>query len=128
MTTKRDLLIFSESDAVNAVKAIGALDLKKKWRITIQLYRKNRTTDQNSLMWSWYSEIAGYTGHSTDEIHELCKAMFLKPRQVSIGDNATEYRTTTKLTTAEMSEYLERIRAWAATDLNLTLSAWGEAA
>lgn len=128
MTDKRQYLIFSESDAATAVRAMAALDLTKKWRITIEPYRKRRTTDQNNYMWAMYEEIAKHTGHTPDEIHEHCKVMFLIPRQIIVNGRTTEYRSTTKLNTAEMSEYLERIRAWAATDLNMTLSTYSEAA
>lgn len=126
---KREYLIFGTDDWVNLRNAVGGLDLTKKWRVTIAPYVKNRTTDQNSLLWAWYTEISEHTGHTPEEIHEYCKVSFLTPRPIIIeGKNtkhALKYYTTTKLTTTEMTDYMDRIRAWAQTELGMTLSVYG---
>lgn len=128
MTDKHTFLCFDPSDLEVASGMVRALDIKKKWRVTIEPYRKRRTTDQNNYMWAMYEEIAKHTGHTPNEIHEWCKAQFAPPCRVRIRGDVVEYRSTAKLNTAEMSEYLERVRAWAATDLNMTLSTYSEAA
>ena len=120
---KREYLCFEPSDFEVASGMVMALDHTKKWRVTIAPYIKNRTTDQNNLLWKWYTEIANHTGHTAEEIHEYCKASFLAPKFIRIGTEkfAVEYRTTTKLTTAEMSDYIERVYAWAAVELEVRL-------
>ena len=118
---KREYLIFGTDDWVNLRNAVGGLDLTKKWRVTIAPYVKNRTTDQNNLLWAFYTEIANHTGHTPEEIHEYCKAAFLAPKIITVGKDTKEYRTTTKLTTAEFSDYIERIYAFAAGELGVRL-------
>lgn len=123
---KREYLIFGDDDWQRAADAILTLDPSKKWRVTIAPYVKNRTTDQNRLLWQWYTEISEHTGHTPEEIHEYCKASFLSPKFIRIGKGGVEYRTTTKLTTIEMTDYMDRIRFWAHTELGMTLSVYGE--
>ncbi len=100
---------------------LSTLSLKKPWEITVAPHKKRRSTDQNSLLWKWYTHIADYTGHTTEEIHEWCKAQFLPPRIVNVAGNDVEYRSTTKLTTVGMSEFMERVYAWATSELGLFL-------
>lgn len=124
---KREYLCFGPRDFVAAMEAINSLDSRKKWRVTIAPYVKNRTTDQNNLLWAWYTEISEHTGHTPEEIHEYCKASFLVPKTITVGKDTLEYRTTTKLTTTEMTDYMDKIRAWAHTELGMTLSVYGDA-
>ena len=66
------------------------------------------------------SEIAGHTGHSPDEVHEILRIRFLPSEQVNLGGH--DYiiaKSTTALTTTEMENYLSRIRAWASVDLGV---------
>ena len=82
---------------------------------------KPRSLKENSYLWGIvYSEIASETGHSSEDIHTAMKDMFLPKVFVTIGDNEYEVRkSTTDLTTSEMEDYLMRIRAFAAQELNL---------
>lgn len=123
MTT---IVIRVEEQRAHACRVIASLDLSKPWRVQIAPYKKNRSLEQNNYMWAMNTEIAKHTGHTPEEIHEHCKGQFLAPRSVTVKEMTTEYRTTTTLNTAEMSEYLERIRAWAQVDLGIALSAYQE--
>jgi hypothetical protein len=54
-----------------------------------------------------YPPIAEHTGYSIPELHEVCKQMFLPPRQLSIGGQTVTVAGSTALrTTAEMMEYI----------------------
>ena len=121
---KIPLIIRDEPMRAGVCRMIAGLDLSKPWAVKIYPYKKNRTLNQNDLMWVYNTEIANHTGHTPNEIHEHCKGQFLSPRTVTVNGKTTEYRTTTTLNTAEMSEYLERVRAWAHVDLGVTLSAY----
>ena len=82
---------------------------------------KSRFTRQNSYMWSVvYQAIADYTGHSTEEVHEFCKQMFLPRKFVQIGKREREVtKSTTDLGTVEMEEYLMRVRVFANQELGI---------
>ena len=83
--------------------------------IVIKKRRKDRSNQQNRYMWGVvYKIISETTGHTEDEIHDSMRAMFLM-------DNLGKFpimRSSTSLTTAEMEEYLEKIRQWAAQELS----------
>ena len=123
---KETIIIRNESLRKMVLLTIGALDLAKPWKVTIERESKRRTLSQNALMWKWIDEVAGhvheYTGHDKDEIHEFFKLRFLDTRRIEMGD-AVEYipGSTKNRTKAEMSEYMERIYVWATTELGLFL-------
>ena len=80
---------------------------------------KPRSTNQNSYMWGVvYQIMAEETGHTTEEIHDCCKSMFL-PRSLFLGDQEINTsKSTTILTTAELEDYLRRVRIFAQEQLN----------
>lgn len=82
-----------------------------------------RSNNQNRLYWGVVVQtIATETGHTSEEIHSVLKQMFLPRRFVTVGKHEHElHKTTTELTTEEFSLYLEQIRAWASTELNINL-------
>ena len=108
------------------IESIQALDLSRPWAVTIAPHRRRRTLNQNALMWAWLDQVEGYVGEYTgmdrDDIHEFLKSKFLPPRYVVIGGETKQVSPSTrKLNTAEMGEYMDRIHAWASTELGLRL-------
>lgn len=101
------------------------LDFSKPWKVTIESYARRRTTGQNALMWKWINEVADYvcehTGMDSDDVHEFFKGKFLNAKIITIAGQEVESKSTKHLTTREMGEYMDRIHAWASTELGLTL-------
>lgn len=118
--------IIDGATASKAREAIGNLDLSRPWVVTIKQFRPKRTIQQNKLMWMWINEVAGYvadyTGYTEREIHAFFKEQFLKPKLIEINGRFAQERTTTELEIPEMVEYLNRIHAWATTELGMTLT------
>ena len=85
--------------------------------VTCQKAKSTRTIQQNRYLFGVvYKMIADFTGYDTDDIHEYCKDRFggkkvIVDKPVSIS--------TTKYTTEEMAEYLDKIKQWSAEFLNL---------
>jgi len=73
---------------------------------------KGRSIQQNKYLWSCvYPAIADWVGEENiEDIHETMKSMFLVDRTKKIP----VVRSTTRLTTVEMNEYIERIAVFAA--------------
>ena len=119
------LTIRDERDRERVLGLIGALNIAKPWTVTVAPYRKARTLSQNALMWKWINEVADHvrehTGMDSDDVHEFFKAKFLPARVVELSGEAIEYRTTTKLTTTEMHDYMERIYAFCTSELGMYL-------
>lgn len=84
---------------------------------------KGRSSNQNKYYWGVImTMIAAETGHTTEEIHEYCKAKFLPRIFLKIGNEEQELtKSTTTLSTMDMEDYHERIRSFAATELNITI-------
>lgn len=101
--------------------AYKALDLTKRHRIVIEPYVRKRTTNQNSLYWSWMTLIAHETGNDKDEVHEFLLAKFCPTKTVMVGDEEVTRESTKLLSTVEMTTYMDRVLAWAATFHNITL-------
>jgi len=80
--------------------------------VTVGEFKKPRSLSQNAYLHGVvYSIIADETGHTIEEIAEVLKQMFLRPRIV-LG--VPVMGTTTELSTLEFNEYVEKIKAWAA--------------
>lgn len=74
-----------------------------------------RTLRQNAYYWPVYVKIcADHFGYFPDEMHEEFKRMF-NPKDSKITPGEKFGGTTTKMTTKEFTEYLEKIRTWAGT-------------
>ena len=82
-----------------------------------------RSNSQNSYMWGVVlTLIAESTGHTTEEIHDILKSMFLPRKFITLGNREVETRkSTTELDTTEFEQYLERIRAWASSELSIRI-------
>jgi len=83
--------------------------------VSVKPFKATRSQNQNRLYWAMLGDVARETGHSTDELHELFKGKFLGHKEsMVLGEKVDFVPSTTKLTTIEMSEYVERIVAFLA--------------
>ena len=92
-------------------------------RLTVKVARHTRSERQNSYLWGIvYKYIADYTGDTTEDTHEAMKYLFL-PRQFTKfqGKDVPVEKSTTRLSTKEFEEYLDRVRSWAASELNVVI-------
>jgi len=117
----------------NAIKIIQESDPEQPLEVTIFPHRKKRTSDQNKLMWksllgdfAQQGIIDGRT-FGQNVWHEYLKEKFL-PEEFVEGKTLKGYEkyvempdgrlklngSTTMLTTAGMSDYLEQCYAWGA--------------
>jgi hypothetical protein len=102
--------------------------LKDGTSIELEVYqlRATRSHSQNKGYWGVIIEaLSQHTGYAPEELHELMKAKFL-PKTFGFakanGDIVGEYvigGSTRKLDTKEFGEYMERIKEWAASELDV---------
>ena len=122
-----DYILRTDAVRANCIQAIQALRLDgKPWHVRIEPVKKRRTLSQNNLMWAeieWIVAAVGReTGNDKEDLHKFFKSKFLPRRIIKVNGEAREVDpTTTTLKTHEMSEYMERIRAWCASELGLVL-------
>ena len=98
-----------------AMAAVGELPIgNPPLAVTVSTHKAKRTASQNARYWAMLHVMAEHTGHEADELHDLMRAKFLEHREVDIGGQQyTILQSTTRLSTAAMAAYIERIEAWA---------------
>ena len=89
----------------------------KRIELSIKKEKSQRSLNQNAYYFGVVVEIlSDFTGYEREEMHEALKEKFLSSEIDEHG--LRKIKSTTKLKTTEMEDYLERIRRWAATELN----------
>jgi len=79
--------------------------------ITISKLVKNRTIDQNRLMWLWFACVEHETGTDKNDVHDYYCGKFLS-RMVDInGMSERVFSGTSKLTTIGMKNFLDKVQA-----------------
>lgn len=102
------------------------LESNAELEVCIRPYNSKRSIEQNRRLWAIYGELADKAWvngrrYSAETWHEYCKGMFLGYELKAMPDGA-ELKTpisTTKLNTAEMTDYQNRLQAWAAGNFGL---------
>lgn len=106
---------------------LGAwLESSAELEVCIRPYNSKRSIEQNRRLWKIYGELADKAWvngrrYSAETWHEYCKGMFLGYELKAMPDG-TELKTpisTTTLNTAEMTDYQNRLQAWAAGNFGL---------
>ena len=86
--------------------------------VIVKKRSKTRSNPQNAFYWGVAIKIlCDEIGYTDDEMHATLKIMFLQDKTRKFPT----LRSTTTLTTVEFEEYLEKIRQWAAQDLNCVI-------
>ncbi len=97
---------------------------EKPLTVTMQSKTEKRSLDQNALYFKWCHIIADETGNDKDDIHEFLKMKFLGFKHIRVKPEhlGTMVPISTKIQSVKsMAEYMQKIQAWAATDLNIML-------
>jgi hypothetical protein len=98
--------------------------------VNIRITRAYATRSPEANAWYW-SQVVGlvakHTGYTPDEIHQIYKAKFL-PKALAFTDGNGEIvgefvlgGSTAKLNIPEFYDYCERIREWAADELDVVI-------
>ena len=89
--------------------------------LTISRKKEPRTVAQNSLMWMWMECISQETGQPKLDIYDYYCTLFLA-RQVTVGNRSVIVKgSSSSLTTAQMSKFLDLIQADARSELGIDL-------
>lgn len=113
----------NENERNAAIAYLQALDiLKVKFTITISKIRDKRSINQNSLYWLWIACICCETGNDKKDVHEYFKEYFLGySEKPMFGGMIRHTRSTTDLDTKQFTDFLEKIKIWAARELGIML-------
>jgi hypothetical protein len=108
-------------DAPKVFRAYVARFIGEEVEVEVRKRRSKRSTEQNAFYWSVViPPLAEHCGYTHDEMHEALKAKFLGQEDLSRG--LLRIGSTRKLSTAEFSDYLERVTVWAAGELGVVIA------
>jgi hypothetical protein len=97
------------------IEKLKNLDFTKRWRVTVTDAKLNRSLEQNERLWELYTSIGQHLGIEKDKIHELMGYKFLRYQTEIAGMPVELIKSSTKLTTSEMTEYQQQIEVWGQT-------------
>ena len=97
------------------VEKLKTLDFTKRWRVTITDAKLNRSLEQNERLWELYTNLGNHLGLDKQQVHELMSYRLLRYQTVIAGFPVELIKSTTKLTTSEMTEYQQQIEVWGQT-------------
>jgi len=97
------------------IEKLKTLDFTKRWRVTVTDAKLNRSLEQNERLWELYGSIGNHLGIDKDNMHELMGYKFLRYQTEIAGMPVELIKSTTKLTTSEMTEYQQQIEVWGQT-------------
>lgn len=91
------------------------------YHITIKRASEKRSIPQNDLMWMWLSCIERETGTPKEDVYMYyCKKFLMKT--IQLGSRLERiYDTSSKLTSEQMADFLNKIQADALSELGITL-------
>lgn len=78
---------------------------------------KKRSLNENAYYWALLDILGNELGYMPYEVHDAMKNLFLTDYTHKIP----RVRSTSSLSTVEMEEYLQKIRVFALTELNINL-------
>lgn len=95
---------------------IGKFRPEDELEVTVEKRRLNRSNQQNRYYWGVVLDtIAKETGHTTEELHEIYKRMFLPRKTIKYKEREIPVPTsTTDCDISDFHVYIERVRAEAA--------------
>ena len=106
----------SASNKQYAKAKIDELDCTAtQYLMTITKRKARRSTEQNSRYWKILTELGKHLGYTHDEMHDICRFKFLRNAIEIEGERLPMLKSTTKLKTAEMTDYQDAIERWAST-------------
>jgi hypothetical protein len=118
---RQTFIVGDEAARARLIVFFETRPLSKPLMVTVEDHRKRRSLSQNGLYWKWVGIVAGETGNDDDVVHDTFKDKFLAPREVEIFGERRLVRTTTKLTTLEMKDYMDKVYAFAVSELGILL-------
>ena len=131
MQDKKQWILRDRSIRERLIVWLNGLDinLEKPLRVLVEPYKKNRSLAQNSLMWLWLNQMAKtlQVEHGVKADSEGLKQYFqekwLGYKAVWIDEERMYKRVigTSELNTAQFTEFLQQIEAYAASELGMTL-------
>ena len=112
---KENKLVLDEEDVFSLW--LGGLQ-DKEVEVIVRAKKSKRSTQANRYLWGVVYKIIGdEIGYTAEEIHQLCKSMFLKKHLDVKEKRYTVVGSTASLNTAEFTHFTKNVKDWASQEL-----------
>ena len=91
------------------------------YTVTVKRTTEKRTVSQNALMWMWFTYIERMTGTPKQDVHDYYTKRFLRRTVYYNGKAESVVGETKRLTTEQMTAFLNNVQADAETELGIKL-------
>lgn len=91
------------------------------YTVTVKRTTEKRTVSQNALMWMWFTCIERMTGTPKQDVHDYYVKRFLRRTVYYNGKAESVVGETKRLTTEQMTVFLNNVQAEAETELGIKL-------
>lgn len=116
------LRINKPTDKEAVKQYIDKLPDGKQFIVSIDKKKEVRSLPQNRLYFMWLNCISHETGNEVKDLHKYFTEYYLPRETIRIFDKVTERPiSTTKLSTAEFTIYLDKIETFASSELGIVL-------
>ena len=92
-----------------------------RYKVSIERYTEPRKLRQNELMWLWFTCIEQETGTPKQDVHDYYCNLFLRRTAVIKGKETVIAGSTSRLNTIQMTDFLNKVKADAASELGIML-------
>lgn len=116
------LRINKPSDKDSVIAYIQKLP-DQQFVVTVEKKKVTRTIPQNRLYWMWINCISKETGNEQNDLHEYFGNEWLPKIEVTLFNKEVIVKpiSTTKLTTVQFKEYLDKVQIFASSELGIVL-------
>ena len=119
------LTIHDSEDMQALIEKLSALSFEKGeiYEVSYKKKPRKRSVPQNRLYWLWIACIADETGNDREDIHRVLAGKFLPSTVVEVmGEKVRRVASTSSLDKEAFTAYLDKIAAFVASELGITLT------
>jgi hypothetical protein len=116
-----DFLINSEETKTRVKSYIDRLDVKRAYKVKIEVVRRGRSLNQNNYMWLVFTMLADEFGESKEVIHDFFCDKFLQVEDELSGVKFFRTRGTSELKTVEHSKFMQDIVVFCASEWGIII-------
>ena len=114
--------VYSLEQLKDIFNKIAKADLTKGFIVEWKRYYKIRTNDQNALYWLWLTCLEHETGNDKNDLHDYFREEFLQVNYIYVfGKEKKVLESTKTQNTIKMKNYLDKIQAFASSELGVIL-------
>ena len=108
------VIIWDDRQRSHVKSLIDQLPGGGKFAVVIKKNVKQRSVDQNALMWKMLTQLGNELGYTSQEMHDIACEEINGVREIVLSDKTYHYvRGTSGMNTGEMTQFIDHLYRWA---------------